>query len=71
MKSDLQIAQEAKLKPITEKAPKGMVHVCFGCWNSIHKVNVNLLIGEYVSDIKQGTAFHNCLVDIQCSLLYS
>jgi anaerobic selenocysteine-containing dehydrogenase len=50
---------------ITEKVPKGIVHVCFGWWNSIHKVNVNLLIGEYVSDIGHGAAFHNCLVDIQ------
>jgi len=44
---------------------QGIVHIRFARLNSIHKVNVNLLLAEYVSDIGQGTAFHNCLVYIQ------
>ena len=50
---------------IDSKIPEGIVRVNFGWWNTIHKVNVNMLTGEYESDIGNGAAFHNCLVDVQ------
>jgi len=50
---------------LTEKAFQGMVHLYFGWWDTIHKVSINKLIGDYESDIGNGTAFHNCLVEVQ------
>jgi len=49
----------------TEKAPPGIVHTYFGWWDGAHQANLNKLTGEYISDIGYGTAFHNCLVEIQ------
>jgi len=50
---------------ITKKVPPGIVHAYFGWWDGTHQVNINELIGDYISDIGHGTAFHNCLVEIQ------
>ena len=50
---------------ITEKVPPGIVHTYFGWWDGVHQANLNKLTGEYISDIGYGTAFHNCLVEIQ------
>ncbi len=50
---------------LTEKVAQGIVHTYFGWWDGVHKVNINKLIGDYISDIGYGTAFHNCLVEIQ------
>ena len=50
---------------LTEKIPSGIVHTCFGWWDGVHQANLNKLTGEYISDIGYGTAFHNCLVEIQ------
>jgi len=49
----------------TEKVPPGIVHTYFGWWDGAHQANLNKLTGEYISDIGYGTAFHNCLVEIQ------
>jgi anaerobic selenocysteine-containing dehydrogenase len=49
----------------TEKVPPGIVHTYFGWWDGVHQANLNKLTGEYISDIGYGTAFHNCLVEIQ------
>jgi len=49
----------------TEKVPPGIVHIYFGWWDGVHHANLNKLTGEYISDIGYGTAFHNCLVEIQ------
>jgi anaerobic selenocysteine-containing dehydrogenase len=50
---------------LTEKVSPGIVHTYFGWWDGEHKANLNKLTGEYVSDIGYGTAFHNCLVEVQ------
>jgi anaerobic selenocysteine-containing dehydrogenase len=50
---------------LTEKVSPGIVHTYFGWWNGVHHANLNKLTGEYISDIGYGTAFHNCLVEIQ------
>jgi len=50
---------------VSSKIPEGVMWINFGWWNTVHKVNVNMLTGEHESDIGNGTAFHNCLVDIQ------
>ncbi len=50
---------------LTEKVPPGIVHTYFGWWNGIHQANLNKLTGEYISDMGYGTAFHNCLVEVQ------
>ncbi len=50
---------------LTEKVVQGIVHIYFGWWDTIHKVSINKLIGDYESDIGNGTAFHNCLVEVQ------
>jgi len=50
---------------LTEKIPRGVVHAYFGWWDGVHQANLNKLTGEYISDIGYGTAFHNCLVEIQ------
>ena len=50
---------------LTEKIPRGVVHTYFGWWDGVHQANLNKLTGEYISDIGYGTAFHNCLVEIQ------
>jgi len=50
---------------ITKKVTPGIVHTYFGWWGGVHQANLNKLTGEYISDIGHGTAFHNCLVEIQ------
>jgi anaerobic selenocysteine-containing dehydrogenase len=50
---------------LTEKISPGIVHTYFGWWDGVHQANLNKLTGEYISDIGYGTAFHNCLVEIQ------
>ena len=50
---------------ISSKIPEGIVLLNFGWWNIVHHVNVNMLTGEYESDIGNGTAFHNCLVEVK------
>ena len=50
---------------ITKKVPSGIVHTYFGWWDGVHMASLNKLTGEYISDIGYGTAFHNCLVEIQ------
>jgi len=50
---------------LTEKVTPGIVHTYFGWWGGAHQVNINELIGDYISDIGHGTAFHDCLVEIQ------
>ena len=50
---------------ISSKIPEGIVLLNFGWWNIVHNVNVNMLTGEYESDIGNGTAFHNCLVEVK------
>ncbi len=50
---------------LTEKVTPGIVHTYFGWWDGVHQTNINKLIGEYLSDIGYGTAFSNCLVEIQ------
>jgi len=50
---------------LTEKVISGIVHAYFGWWDGVHQVNINELIGDYISDIGHGTAFHDCLVEIQ------
>lgn len=50
---------------ITSKVAPGIVHAYFGWWDGVHQANLNKLTGEYISDIGYGTAFHNCLVEIQ------
>ncbi|MGB6369485.1 MAG: molybdopterin dinucleotide binding domain-containing protein, partial [Atribacterota bacterium] len=50
---------------LTEKVTPGIVHTYFGWWGGVHQANINKLIGDYVSDIGYGTAFQNCLVEIQ------
>jgi len=50
---------------LTEKITPGIVHTYFGWWDGVHQVNINKLIRDYISDIGNGTAFHNCLVEIQ------
>ena len=50
---------------LTEKVPSGIVHIYFGWWDGVHHANLNKLTGEYISDIGYGTAFHNCLVEVQ------
>ena len=50
---------------LTEKVTPGIVHTYFGWWDGVHQANLNKLTGEYISDIGYGTAFHNCLVEIQ------
>ena len=50
---------------LTEKIPRGVVHAYFGWWDGVHQANLNKLTGEYISDIGYGTAFHNCLVEVQ------
>ncbi len=50
---------------LTEKIFQGIVHIYFGWWDTIHKVSINKLIGDYESDIGNGTAFHSCLVEVQ------
>ncbi|HCL89755.1 MAG TPA: hypothetical protein DHW70_00280, partial [Candidatus Atribacteria bacterium] len=50
---------------LTEKVPLGIIHTYFGWWDGVHQANLNKLTGEYISDIGFGTAFHNCLVEIQ------
>jgi anaerobic selenocysteine-containing dehydrogenase len=50
---------------LTEKVTPGIVHTYFGWWDGVHQANINKLIGDYISDIGYGTAFHNCLVEIQ------
>lgn len=50
---------------ISSEIPSGNVRINFGWWGVIHQVNVNFLTEEYESDFGNGTAFHNCLVDIQ------
>jgi len=50
---------------LTEKVTSGIVHTYFGWWDGVHQANINKLIGDYVSDIGYGTAFQNCLVEVQ------
>ena len=50
---------------LTEKVTPGIVHSYFGWWDRVHQANLNKLTGEYISDIGYGTAFHNCLVEVQ------
>ena len=50
---------------LTEKVIPEIVHTYFGWWGGVHQANINKLIGDYVSDIGYGTAFQNCLVEIQ------
>ena len=50
---------------LTEKVTSGIVHTYFGWWGGVHQANINKLVGDYVSDIGYGTAFQNCLVEIQ------
>lgn len=50
---------------LTHKVAPGIVHTYFGWWSGVHQANLNQLTGEYISDIGYGTAFHNCLVEIQ------
>jgi len=50
---------------LTEKVSPGIVHTYFGWWDGVHQANLNKLTGEHLSDIGYGTAFHNCLVEIQ------
>ena len=50
---------------LTKKVPPGIVHTYFGWWDGVHQVNINELIGDYISDMGHGTAFHDCLVEIQ------
>jgi len=50
---------------LAEKAPPGIVYTHFGWWDIVHHANLNKLTGEYISDIGYGTAFHNCLVEVQ------
>ena len=50
---------------LTKKVPPGIVHSYFGWWDGVHQANLNKLTGEYISDIGYGTAFHDCLVEIQ------
>jgi len=50
---------------LTEKVFQGIVHIYFGWWDGVHRVNINKLIGDYISDIGYGTAFHNCLIEVQ------
>ena len=50
---------------LTEKVTPGIVHTYFGWWDRVHQANLNKLTGEYISDIGYGTAFHNCLVEVQ------
>jgi len=50
---------------LTKKVPSGIVHTYFGWWDGVHMASLNKLTGEYISDIGYGTAFHNCLVEIQ------
>lgn len=50
---------------LTKKVPPGIVHTYFGWWDGAHHISLNKLTGEYVSDIGYGTAFHNCLVEVQ------
>jgi len=50
---------------LTKKVPPGIVHAYFGWWDGVHMANLNKLTGEYISDIGYGTAFHNCLVEVQ------
>lgn len=50
---------------LTEKVTSGIVYTYFGWWDGVHQANINKLIGDYVSDIGYGTAFQNCLVEIQ------
>jgi anaerobic selenocysteine-containing dehydrogenase len=49
----------------TKRVPPEIVHTYFGWWDGVHQANLNKLTGEYISDIGYGTAFHNCLVEIQ------
>jgi hypothetical protein len=41
------------------------VHTYFGWWDGVHQANINKLIGDYISDIGYGTAFQNCLIEVQ------
>ncbi len=50
---------------LTGKVPPGTVYTYFGWWDGVHHANLNELTGEYISDIGYGTAFHNCLVEVQ------
>ena len=50
---------------LTKKVTPGIVHTYFGWWDGVHHANLNKLTGEYISDIGHGTAFHNCLVEVQ------
>jgi anaerobic selenocysteine-containing dehydrogenase len=50
---------------LTKKVTPGIVHIFFGWWDGVHQANINKLIRDYISDIGYGTAFHNCLVEIQ------
>jgi anaerobic selenocysteine-containing dehydrogenase len=67
--SDISILKEEPfviLKAIlTDKVTPGIVHTYFGWWDGVHQANINKLIGDYISDIGHGTAFQNCLVEIQ------
>jgi len=50
---------------LTKKVAKGTVHTYFGWWDGVHKVNINKLTGDYISDIGYEAAFHNCLVEVE------
>ena len=50
---------------LTKKVAKGIVHIYFGWWDGVHKVNINKLTGDYISDIGYEAAFHNCLVEVE------
>ncbi|MBA7541648.1 Dimethyl sulfoxide reductase DmsA [subsurface metagenome] len=50
---------------LTKKVTPGIAHIFFGWWDGVHQANINKLIRDYISDIGYGTAFHNCLVEIQ------
>jgi len=52
---------------LTEKVPRGITYIDFGWWDSVHHISINKLTGDYESDIGNGAAFHNCLVEIQKS----
>ncbi len=49
----------------TNRIPPGIVHLPFGWWEGKQQVSINKLTGEYISDIGYGTAFHNCMVQIE------
>jgi len=50
---------------VTLRVKKGEIRICFGWWKGVHKVNVNILTPDYISDIGYGATYNNCLVEVQ------